>query len=67
MSLAPPPLLVGIGCCCALAVTTLLVFSVNSFVVVDINDAMFIMAVVDIVACIAIKCKNIPRVTCGRK
>lgn len=64
----PPPLpLVArcCDCCCALAVTTLPVFSVN-FSVVDIKDAIFTMAA-DIVAGRAIKYDNIHRVACARK
>jgi hypothetical protein len=41
-------------------------FSVNSFVVVDIKDAIFMMAV-DIVACMAIEYDNIHRVAYARK
>jgi hypothetical protein len=63
-----PSLSSSTTCCCgcALAVTTLPVFSVNSFVVVDIKDAIFMMAV-DTVAGMAIEYDNIHRVTCARK
>jgi hypothetical protein len=54
-------------CCrdCALAVTTLPVFSVNSFIFVDIKGAIFMMAV-DVVACMAIEYDNIHRVAYAR-
>ena len=64
----PPPPLVArccCDCCCALAVTTLPGVSVNFFVV-DIKDAIFMMAV-DIVACMAIEYDNIHQVACARK
>jgi hypothetical protein len=47
-------------------VIELYLFSVNSFVV-DIKDATFIMAPVDIVAGMAIVFDNIPRVINARK
>src|SRR5215207_7894413 len=59
--LASPPPLTRCCCCCALAVTTLPVFSVNSFIFVDIEGAIFMMAV-DVVACMAIEYDNIHRV-----
>src|SRR3712207_2641069 len=52
-------------CCCVVAVTTLPIFSVN-FLVVDIKDAIFMMAV-DIVACMAIEYDNMYRVAFARK
>ena len=68
MFLSPTPPLVArccCDCCCALAVTTLPMFSVN-FLVVDIKDAILMMAV-DIVAGMAIEYDNIYRVACARK
>ena len=65
--LAPPFVGIACCCCCALAVTTLLVFSVNYSVVVDINDAIFIMAVDIVVVFMAIEYDNIHRVTCACK
>jgi hypothetical protein len=50
----------------ALTVTELPVYSVNSFVVVDIKVAIFMMAV-DTLACIAIEYDNIHRVACNHK
>ncbi len=45
----------------------LTVFSVNSFVVVDIKDAILMMTVDDVAADVAIEYDNIHRVTCARK
>jgi hypothetical protein len=50
----------------ALDVIKLQVFSVNPFVV-DIRYAVFILAVVDTVASMAIEWNNIPEVTYARK
>jgi hypothetical protein len=65
---SPLPLVVIARSClsCALAFTILPVFSLNPFFVVDIKDAIFMMAV-DIVACMAIEYDNIHQVACARK